>query len=174
MKHDLVPVGRIVKPHGIRGKIKVDYYGEDPAGFRYGEVFLSGPSGQFLAVEVLSVSGQPPRLILQLKGSDRIEEAELLVGQEIFVHRSELPELEEGEYYWFEVLGMEVETEEGRRLGTVREILPTGGHDVYFVKGKRREIALPATVGVIAGIDRENRVIRVRRMEGLWETEDEV
>jgi 16S rRNA processing protein RimM len=174
MEHDLVPIGRIIKPHGIRGKVKVDYYGDDPAGFRYGEVFLSGPPDQFRAVEVLSVSVQPPRLILQLKGSDRIEEAESLAGQEIFVPRSALPELEEGEFYWFEVVGMEVETEEGRRLGTVREILPTGGHDVYFVKGKRREIALPATAGVISEIDRERRVIRVRRMEGLWETEDEV
>jgi 16S rRNA processing protein RimM len=69
---------------------------------------------------------------------------------------------------------MEVETEEGKHIGRIKEILPTGAHDVYVVQGERREIFLPAVEGVIRSINREKKVVKVAWMEGLWEREDEV
>jgi len=164
-----------VKPHGVRGKIKVDYFGEDIDRFLlYQKIFIKDNLGKPESFEVLEVTPQPPRLILRLKGIERIEETEGLIGKEILVRREDLPEPEEGEYYWFEILGMVVETEKGRRIGTVKKIFPTGSHDVYVVEGKRGEIFLPATEGVIQNIDRQRRVMRVVRMEGLWEEEDEI
>ncbi|MBM4322991.1 MAG: ribosome maturation factor RimM, partial [Deltaproteobacteria bacterium] len=74
----------------------------------------------------------------------------------------------------FEILGMTVETEGGRRIGTVKNIFPTGANDVYVVAGKRKEIFLPAIEEVIRKIDCQRKVIRVARMEGLWEEEDEI
>jgi len=117
---------------------------------------------------------QPPRLILRLKGIERIEEAEPLIGKEILIERKSLLKLEEGEYYWVDLLGMEVETEGGKRIGKIREIFPTGANDVYVVEGERREILLPATDEVIRSIDLKRGVMKVARMEGLWEDEDEV
>jgi len=69
---------------------------------------------------------------------------------------------------------MGVETEEGKRLGRVKTIFPTGAHDVFVVEGCRREICLPATAEVVKRVDRERSVGKVRLMEGLWEAEDEV
>jgi 16S rRNA processing protein RimM len=69
---------------------------------------------------------------------------------------------------------MAVETEEGKRIGKVKEILPTGANDVFVVEGKRGEIFLPATGQVIQSIDRKRGLMKVIRMEGLWEEEDEV
>jgi 16S rRNA processing protein RimM len=69
---------------------------------------------------------------------------------------------------------MVVETEKGKRIGRVREIFPTGANDVYVVEGKRREIFLPATEEVIQSIDIKKGRMKVIRMEGLWEEEDEV
>jgi 16S rRNA processing protein RimM len=175
MEQTLYPIGRVVKPHGVRGKIKIDYFGEDPDRFPlYQKVFIKDSSGRPKPFEVLEVTPQLPRLILRLKGIERVEETEGLIGKEILVRREDLPVLKEGEYYWFEILGMEVETEKGRRIGTVKEIFPTGANDVYVVAGKRGEIFLPATEEVIRSIDRQTRVIRVVRMEGLWEEEDEI
>lgn len=175
MERDLCPVGKVVKPHGVRGKIKVDYFGEDLNHFPlYRKVFIKDNLGKPESYEVLEVTPQPPRLILRLKGIERIEETESLIGKEILVRREDLPEPEEGEYYWFEILGMAVETEKGKRIGTVKEILPTGANDVYVVEGKRKEIFLPATEEVIRSIDRQKGVMKVVRMEGLWEDEDEV
>jgi 16S rRNA processing protein RimM len=175
MKEDLFPVGRVVKLHGVRGKIKIDYFSGDADQFRlYPRIFIEEETERFHSHEVLEVTPQPPRLILKLKDIETPEEAQPLVGKGIFVQKGSLPDLPEGEYYWFEIIGMEVETGEGRRVGKILEVLSTGANDVYVVEGRRREILLPAIEGVIQSIDRGRRIMKVAWMEGLWEKEDEV
>ena len=175
MEKDLFPIGRLIKPHGVRGKIKMEYFGGDLHHFLpYRLVFIEDTIGRHQAYEILEAIPQPPRLILRLKGIERIEETEPLIGKEVLVKRGDLPKLEEGEYYWFEILEMVVETESGKKLGKVKEIFPTGANDIYVVEGKRGEILLPATEEVIQSIDRKRGVMKVIWMEGLWEKEDEV
>ena len=175
MEEVLFPICRIVKLHGVKGKIKVDYFGDDAGRFHlYRTVFIRDVTGKPRSYEVLEVTPQPPRLILRLRDVETLEEARTLVGKEILIEKESLADLPEGDYYWFEILGMEVVTEEGGWLGKVKEILPTGANDVYVVQGKKREISLPAVEGVIRSIDRDGRVITVAWMEGLWEREDEV
>ncbi len=172
---NLFPIGRVVKSHGIKGKMKVEYYGMDLQGLSlYREIFIKDEKGKPEVYEILEAIPQPPRLILRLKGIEKIEEVEPLTGREIFVNRDALLELEEGEYYWADILGIEVETAEGKRIGKVKEIFPTGANDVYVVEGKRGEILLPATEEVIQSIDLKRRMMKVIRKEGLWEDEDEV
>jgi 16S rRNA processing protein RimM len=174
MEKNLFAIGRVVKPHGVKGRMKVEYFGEDLRGFvSYREIFIEDEKGRPESYEVLEASPQPPRLILRLKGIEKIEQAQPLIGKTILAEKEALPGLEEGEYYWADLLGMEVETREGKRIGKVREIFSTGAHDVYVVEGKRGEIPLPAIGEVILGIDLEKRVMKVARMEGLWEDADE-
>lgn len=175
MRKNLLPIGRVMKPHGVKGKVKVDYFGKDldrPSFYR--EIFIKDEKGKPKSYEVLEAVPQPPRLILRLKGIEKVEETEPLVGKEILVEKDALLKLGEGEYYWIDILGMRVETREGKGIGKVKEILPTGANDVYVVQGKRREILLPATEEVIQSIDVERGVMKVIRMEGLWEDEDEI
>jgi 16S rRNA processing protein RimM len=175
MEKNLFPIGRVVKPHGVRGKVKVEYFGEDLHRFSlYREIFIEDEKGKPEPYEVLEAVPQPPRLILRLKGIEKIEEAEPLIGKGILIEKEALLKLGEGEYYWMDILGMKVETQEGKRIGKVRKIFPTGAHDVYVVEGKRGEILLPATEEVIQSIDLKRGVMKVVRMEGLWEDEDEV
>jgi len=172
---DLFPIGRVVKPHGIKGKIKAEYFGGDLDQFSlYREVFIEDSRAGLQPYEIMEVTPQPPRLILRLKGIETIEKAEPLIGKEILISKDSLPKLEEGEYYWFDILGMRVETEEGKKIGRVKEIIPTGAHDVYVIEGRRGEILLPATDKVIQKINIEKGLIKVMRIEGLWEDEDEV
>ncbi len=175
MDPTLCSIGKVVKPHGVRGKIKIEYFGEAPSRFpSYRTILIKDRAGHLKSFEVLEVTPQLQRLILRLKGIDKVEDTLDLIGKEIFVRREDLPPLQEGEYYWFEILGMAVETEHGKRIGIVKEIFPTGANDVYVISGKRGELFLPAIQEVIQQIDRERRVIRVVRMEGLWEEEDEI
>jgi len=175
MEKRLVPIGRVIKPHGIKGRVKVEYFGEDLGRFLlYREVILRDPTGRAETFEVVEAVPQPPRIILTLKGIQTIEDTEPLIDREILVPRETLPELAEDEVYWIDLLGMGVETEEGKRLGRVKTIFPTGAHDVFVVEGCRREICLPATAEVVKRLDRERSVVTVRWMEGLWEAEDEV
>jgi 16S rRNA processing protein RimM len=174
MEKSLFPIGRVVKPHGVKGKMKVEYFGEDLHRFSsYREIFIEDEKGRPGSYEILEANPQPPRLILRLKGIDKIEQAQPLIGKTILVEKEAFVDLEEGEYYWADLLGMKVETQEGKRIGKVREIFSTGAHDVYVVEGKRREISLPAVGEVILGIDLGKRVMRVARIEGLWEDADE-
>jgi len=175
MEKNLFPIGRVLKPHGVKGKMKVEYFGEDlHRFFSYREVFIEGDKGKPESYEILEASPHPPRLILRLKGIEKIEEAEPMIGKTILVEKEALPELEEGEYYWIDLMGIEVETREGKRIGKVKEIFSTGAHDIYVVEGKRGEIFLPAIEDVIQSIDLKKRVMKVVRMEGLWEDADEV
>ena len=175
MEKRLVPIGRIVKPHGIKGRVKVEYFGEDLDRFLlYREVIIRDPTGRAQTFEVVEAVLQPPRIILTLKGIQTIEDTDPLINREIFVRRETLPELADDEFYWIDLIGMGVETVEGKRLGRVKTILPTGAHDVFVVEGCRREIHLPATAEVITYVDRERFLVTVRWMEGLWEAEDEV
>ncbi len=175
MERDLLPIGRVIKPHGVKGKVKVEYFGNDPCRFpTYHEVFIRDSTGRPEPYEILEAVPQPPRLILRLKGVERIEETEPLIGKDILVRRETLPDLKEGEYYWVDILGIEVETEQGKSIGRLKEIFTTGAGDVYVVEENKREILLPATEEVIRNIDPGRGVMKVSRKEGLWEEEDEV
>jgi 16S rRNA processing protein RimM len=174
MDKDLLPIGRVVKPHGVKGRIKVEYFGENIHRFSlYREILIEEEEGKERVYEVLEATPRPPGLILHLKGIERREEAEPLIGKEILIKREALPQPDKGEYYWIDILGMVVETPEGKRIGKVKKIFPTGAHDVYVLEGKRGEIFLPATEEVIQSIDCEKGVMKVIRMRGLWEEEDE-
>jgi 16S rRNA processing protein RimM len=175
MEKNLFPIGRVVKPHGVKGKMKVVYFGEDLHRFSsYREIFIEDEKSGLESYEILEVIPQPPRLILRLKGIEKIEQPEPLIGKRILIEKEALPELEEGEYYWADLLGIKVETQEGKRIGKVKEIFPTGAHDVYVVEGKRGDIFLPAIEEVIQSINLKKRVMKVVRMEGLWEEDDEI
>jgi 16S rRNA processing protein RimM len=175
MEKRLVPIGKVVKLHGIKGKVKLHYFSDDLNAFlRYRDVIIEDRSGVPRTYEILEATPQPPRLILKLKGIETIEDAEPLVNREVFVEREALPDPEEGEHYWIDLLGMNVESDRGKELGRLQEIFSTGANDVFVVRGKRREIFLPATDEVIKKIDHERGVIEVHWQEGLWEEEDEV
>lgn len=175
MERDLLPIAKVIKPHGVKGKMKVNYFGEDLDQFsQYREVLIKNPMGELKSYEILETTSQPPYLILRLKGIESRDEVESLMGREILIQRRSLPDLPEKEYYWFEILGLEVETPEGKSIGRIKEIFPTGANDVYVVEGKKREIFLPATEEVIQSIDIAQGRMKVIRMEGLWEDEDEI
>lgn len=168
-------IGRVVKPHGVKGKINVEYFGEGLDNFLlYKEIYIKDQNGQLKSYEVIQANPKPPRIILHLKGINRIEEAVNLKGKEIFIKREDLPLLNEGEYYWVDLIGMIVKTERGKIIGKIKSILPTGANDVIIIEGKRKEIFLPAIEDVIKRVDLENRVMEVKRMEGLWEDSDEI
>jgi 16S rRNA processing protein RimM len=175
MEKRLVPIGKVVRLHGIKGKVKLHYFSDDLSVFlRYRDVIIEDRAGVPRTYEVLEATPQPPRLILKLKGIEKIEDAEPLVNREVFIEREALPEPEKGEHYWVDLLGMDVESDQGKKLGKLQEIFSTGANDVFVVQGRKGEIFLPATDEVIKRIDHEKGVIEVHWMEGLWEEEDEV
>jgi 16S rRNA processing protein RimM len=112
--------------------------------------------------------GSGEKAILQLSGVTDIVQAGYLRNQFVYVHISEVPDLPEGEMYTHNLIGLEVRTEAGEPLGSIREILHTGANDVLLlVNDAGEERLLPAIDDVLLEIDLEGKTAVVRLLPGL-------
>ncbi|MBW1964505.1 MAG: 16S rRNA processing protein RimM [Deltaproteobacteria bacterium] len=162
-------LGRIVKTHGIRGEVQVYSYSDVEYFFDYKDIFLQGKFGDKVPQRVVKAcvkKGQS--VILALEGVVDTTQAGSLVGKEIFLDRAKLSPLAEGEYYWHEIEGLSVVSAGGEELGILSDVLTTGAHDVYVVKGDRGEILVPAVEQMVK-IDLEKGVMIVDFPPGLIE-----
>jgi 16S rRNA processing protein RimM len=105
--------------------------------------------------------------LLDLEGIEDLDSSGALIGSDVLVSQDKLEELSEGEYYWEDIIGLEVLTEDDRKIGRVESIFPTGSNDVYVVSGGEREILLPAIDEVIKKIDLEKGIVVVNLLDGL-------
>jgi 16S rRNA processing protein RimM len=164
---DLFVIGEIVKTRGLHGCLKVLCYVETKNNFaKLKFVYIEKSSGQKdrLAVRKIDVSGKI--FFVELEDISNVESAQALIGCKVFLPEDMLDELPEGEYYWRDIIGLDVYTEEGKCIGKIESVFPTGSNDVYVCKGER-EILLPAIAEVIRNIDVNRRVMMVRLLEGL-------
>jgi 16S rRNA processing protein RimM len=163
---DHLVVGRIVRPHGIRGELIVEPYSETIRSLEAGSVvFIKSPENPYT---ILALRNHRNRLILRIEGCEDREAAEGFRGTELQIPTPDTEPLPEGVYYRWQILGLTVKEDTGRLLGTVAEILETGANDVYIVRGDdTREILVPAIKDVILEVDLERGQILVQLPDGL-------
>lgn len=168
-----VRIGRISKPHGIKGELKVQPYGE-PADFsHFPEVRLGGESAPDLPLyKVLGQRPQAKAVLVVLAGIVDRTGAELVIGREVWVAEKHLPALADDEFYWHELVGLRVIVEGGRVLGKVTAIFATGGHDVLVVHGSGREYLIPARREFMLDTDHQTGVLTVADVPGLFDLND--
>jgi 16S rRNA processing protein RimM len=134
---------------------------------RLGEVMLRDEARQFFVQHVTQVRPVGERLLLRLEGISSMDAAQALIGCEIWVPRQELPPPAPGEFYWFDLEGLAVLTQDGEYLGRVADFFPTGSNEVLVVRHGEREILLPFIKDVILSIDEGRGCVQVRIMPGL-------
>ncbi|UQZ45998.1 ribosome maturation factor RimM [Bacillus sp. PK3-037] len=164
-------VGKIVNTHGIKGEVRVisktDFAEEryKPGNTLY--LFMDGRQ------EPIEVTVNTYRLhkqfhLLQFKERQSLDEVEELKNAIIKVPEEDLGELNEGEFYFHEIIGCEVFTEEGELIGKVKEILTPGANDVWVIGRKGKKDALiPYIESVVKQIDVSEKKIEIQLMEGL-------
>lgn len=158
-----VAVGRVRAPRGLVGELKVEPLTDFPDRFAPDEtVWVKGQR-----FEVESARQHRKDLLVKLKGIDSPEDGADLRGCLLEVPEGELRPLAEGELYGFQVLGLRVYDVDGRDLGEVVELLPTGGNDVYVVRGPLGELLVPAIDEVVKEVDIERGQMTVELMEGM-------
>lgn len=166
----LITIGKVVKPFGVKGEIKIQPITDFPERFRrLRRVYLVSAAGHEIAAEVRSVRYAGDLPFLLLKEFDSPEKAKKLNGWFVKVPEEEAVPLPEGTYYWFELIGMEVYSEGGEKLGTIVDIFETGSNDVYVMKHGRKETYIPAISDVVKQVDRQNKRIVIHLMDGLME-----
>ncbi len=171
-KNGLIAVGKIVGAHGLNGTIKVYSYAESLAVFcQNRSIILKNAAGQEKNYKIKWVKSHTRVILVTLKGVTNRNQAEKLIGCELYIDKINLPELEKGTYYWFDIIGLSVFTAEENYLGRVESIIPTGSNDVYVVKNpdddEKDEVLIPALESVILEIDLKRQVMRVDLPEGL-------
>jgi 16S rRNA processing protein RimM len=152
---ELVCVGVIVRARGVIGELEIKPLGENAVRLAPGQtVYLEKSEGQTARPYVVAALRRlNDRLGLTLEGVTTPEQARLLKGESVMVDAEWLPDLPEGHYYHYQIVGLTVVDGEGRTLGRIEEILTTGGNDVYVVREGKEEILLPATDEVVRVID---------------------
>jgi 16S rRNA processing protein RimM len=165
---DLFVFGEIIKTRGLHGCVKVLSFSESQEIFnRVDCVYLESKSGEQSRHEIEKINPSGKFLFLEIKGISDVDAAQALVGSKLLLPRELLAQLPEDEYYWQDIIGLEVYTPEGRHLGRIESIFPTGSNDVYVCRGGDGEILIPAIADAIVQIDLEGRRITVRLLEGL-------
>jgi 16S rRNA processing protein RimM len=171
-KTEWATIGRIVAFFGLRGELKVVSLSDVPN--RFAElkvVYLGSEHVSYTIDAVRPYKGE--MIILKLAGVDDVNTAETLRNQAICIPLSALAKLPPDSYYQHDILGLQVATLAGWEVGTIIEIMPTGGNDVYIVKmPDGREVLIPAIKEVIKQVDLIRHVMYIDPIKGLLDEEE--
>jgi 16S rRNA processing protein RimM len=146
-------MGRIAAPYGVKGWIKVVPFTGSPGALGGHARWWVGRSGDWDEVEVAESAVHGASLIARLAGCGDREHAARLRGSEIAVRRAALAETAAGEYYWADLIGLEVVNVEGQVLGEVTGVFSNGAHDVLRVGAGRSERLVPFVGAVVKQVD---------------------
>lgn len=152
---DLVTIGRVVKPQGRKGEMLTEALSDRPDRFpTLRKAYVPGEGGSAREVRITSCWPHKGRFVLKLEGVDSIDQAEAYRGLEIRIGEEELAPLPEGSYYHHQLRGLRVEDETGAPLGSVSDMLETGGEaPVLVVRGPAGELLVPLAEAFIRRVD---------------------
>lgn len=168
-----IEIGYVSKSQGLHGEVRVRLYNEQSTLLEeVSEVLVEGPGDRpARKMTIESVRGGGKGLIVGFVGVDDRDAADVMVGAKIWVDRAQLPPLEDGEYYHFELIGLTVLDEQGQKLGTLEEVYNLPGSDVYVVRGKAiGELMVPAVESFIGSIDLSTKTLTLKNVSELLES----
>ncbi|MCB9475916.1 MAG: 16S rRNA processing protein RimM [Deltaproteobacteria bacterium] len=167
---ELIVLATITKTQGLKGEFRArPLSGESENLGEIREVTLRLPTGQTQVHKIRNAAARKGFYVLKLAGIDHIDQAESLIGAEICARPEDLEALDEGEFYWYQLVGLRVQTHDGRDLGAVTSLFATGANDVLVVGEGKDEILIPYTDDAIASIDLDAKLIVLADVEGLVE-----
>ena len=159
---DRVIIGRVGRPHGVRGEVRIIPLTDFPD--RFSDMHDVMVGSDHLHVE--SIRPQGRNILMRFREYPTREEAQQLTGRLLTVAREEAMPLDDGEYYVFDIVGLTVCDEEDNELGTVEDVLRTGSNDVYVVRTEEgRDLLVPALRTVVCAIDLADGRMTVRLPE---------
>lgn len=153
-------MGRITAPFGIKGWVKLRPFTAAPENLLAYTRWWIGNEASWQECRIEQAQVQSASVVAKLAGCDDRDAAMLYRGREIAVARAALPEPDENEFYWADLIGLTVVNVDGFSFGAVSEVLETGANDVLVVQGERERL-IPFTEQVVKHVDMIGRVIRV-------------
>lgn len=165
---DLLQVGIITSTHGVRGEVKVYPTTDDPRRFRRLKEVVLDTGKEKMNLEIEGVKFFKQFVILKFKGLGNINDIEKYRQKSLYVTRKNAVRLQRDEYFIADLIGLKVQDEDGKELGTVKDVIETGANDVYEVEmADGKSLLLPAIKQCILNVDVENGTMQVHVLEGL-------
>jgi 16S rRNA processing protein RimM len=165
---EMAVIGRIARAHGIRGQVIVNLETDFPEErFRPGAQVFVNRGGSVAPVTITTARFQQGRPVIGIEGIADMNAATTLAGLELRVPRESLAALPENTFYHHDLIGCEVETSDGARIGLVKEVESTGGGSRLVVDGARGEVLIPLAAEICTTIDPERKRIVVNAPDGL-------
>jgi 16S rRNA processing protein RimM len=165
---DLLQVGAITQPHGIRGEVKVFPTTDDVRRFKKLKEVILDTGREKITLEIENVKFFKQFAILKFKGFDNINDIEKYKGKNLYVTRENAVKLRRDEYFIADLIDLEVYDEEDNYIGVLTNVIETGANDVYEVEFEDgRNVLFPAIKQCILDVDMENRKMKVHIMPGL-------
>lgn len=162
-------VGKIVNTHGIRGEVRVmpttDFINER---FAPNQKLYLQTAGEPLELTIEKARQHKGFVLVKFAGYDNINDVEKFRDHELLVSGDDQQPLEDGQYYYHQIIGLTAKTVEGRKLGKIKEILSPGANDVWVVdRPGKQDLLLPVIDDVVKKVDLDNGQVLVELMEGL-------
>ena len=162
-------IGRIAGAHGLHGAIRLR--ADNPASDtleHVGRVFVESEGGATREYRLLGAQRLNRTTIrLVLEGLDDPDSADAMRGSALTVALEDLPAKAPGEFYYYEAIGCDVTTIDGRRLGVIEEVFATGANDVWVVRDGAAEVLVPVIDNVVKSIDLVARLMVIEAVPGL-------
>ncbi|HET7634544.1 MAG TPA: ribosome maturation factor RimM [Burkholderiales bacterium] len=153
-------MGRVVAPFGVRGRLRIQPYTAQAGNLGHYATWWMGRDGEWRPHAVIRAEVHGKGLIAELAGCNDRDTAAVFSGLNVAVPRVALPQPAENEFYWTDLIGLDVVNGEGLALGRVTDILRTGANDVLVTNGERERM-IPFIDDVIRAVDPDAGVIRV-------------
>lgn len=163
VNEDRIYIGKIVKAHGLKGEIRVKPFGCPVELFEEIDFLYRDSDGEPLEIEGLRGTEDSP--ILKFVSIDDRNGSDELIGEVLWVHETDLPELDDGYLYASDILYAMAETEDGTILGKVEDIVETGATDVLVIRGGDKEILLPVHSDFVRDVIKEEKRVIVKLLE---------
>jgi 16S rRNA processing protein RimM len=162
-------IGRVIRPHGLNGFLRIhSYAGSEESFLMAGTVLLKLGQMEISEYKVLSIKAHGNAFLIKLNEISSLEAAEKYRGAEILIRKDTLRHKNEDEYFWFELIGLEVFLNSGRFIGILQDIINTGSNDIYVVKEGKKEILIPALHGIVLKVDLDNKKMLIAdNIDGL-------
>lgn len=165
---DYLKVGTITQPFGIKGEMKVYPHTDDPSRFKKIKKVYIPDKDSYKEMEIESAKMALPLVILKFKGIETPEAGREYRQKDIYVCREDAAPLKEGEYYFADIVGMEVVDDTGLKRGRITDIFRTGANDVYEITSDDgSSFLLPAIKPCILNVDMDKNLMTVHILEGL-------
>lgn len=165
---DMLQVGVITDTHGVRGEVKVFPTTDDPARFKRSQKIILDTGKEMLPLRVQNVKFFKQFVILKFEGIDDINDIEKYKKRPLLVSREDAVPLGEDEYFIADMIGLFVETEDGERFGTLKDVIGTGANDVYVIDSEEHgEVLIPAIKECILDVDIRAGWMKIHLMDGL-------